>query len=309
MDKHTQFSKPRSVMVTGAGGNLGGKAVEALAASSWCERIVATVFGNEAPHFSAAAEAKLTLVRADLSRLDPAWVDAMAGVEGLLHCAAANPVPEATWEEAAVSFDMIEALGLAARRHGVKRIVFLSSNHVMGGYKDSPLAERIGPGLLTTSLPPAPGTHWHDGQKMVDSTGYAASKLMGERSMALLAAEQAGALTTVTIRIGWVLRGENKATSVNLSGTPGGAADDDETKLDAESAKTLRWFRAMWLSNRDFGQLIEKGLSADPAGWPGPAVLVNGNSRNRDMGWSLTESQTWLGYDPQDDLYAELAKA
>ncbi|GAB2286246.1 hypothetical protein Dimus_020666 [Dionaea muscipula] len=295
-------------MVTGAGGNLGGKAVEALAGSPWCERIVATLFGDEAPPFSAAAQAKLTIVRADLSRFDPAWDKAMAEVDAVLHCAAANPVPEATWDEAAASFDMVQALGLAALRHGVKRMVFLSSNHVMGGYKNAPLADRIGPGLLTTALPSAPGTHWHNGQEEVDSTGYAASKLMGERCMALLAEESGGRLTTVTIRIGWVLRGENKASGVNLSGTPGGAAETDESALDDASVTALRWFRAMWLSNRDFTQLITKSLTADPAAWPGPAILVNGNSRNRNMGWSVEEAQRWLGYDPQDDLYAELEK-
>ncbi|MCB8880906.1 NAD(P)-dependent oxidoreductase [Acidisoma cellulosilytica] len=307
MNGQSQFAKPGSVMVTGAGGNLGGKAVEALGAAPWCKRIIGTVFGDEAPQFSPAAQAKLTLIRADLSRFDPAWDDAMAGVEGLLHCAAANPVPEATWEEAAISFDMIQALGLAALRHGVKRMVFLSSNHVMGGYKDPPLADRIGPGLLTTTLPPAPGTHWSNGHEMVDSTGYAASKLMGERCMALLAADSAGRLTTVTIRIGWVLRGDNKARDVNFSGTPGGVAAEGE--MDAASTTALRWFRAMWLSNRDFTQLIEKSLTADPAAWPGPAILVNGNSRNQNKGWSVEEAERWLGFDPKDDLYAELEKS
>ena len=308
MSGQNPAARPETVMVTGAGGNLGGKAVEALAAAPWCKRIIGTLFGDEAPQFSAAAQAKLTLIRADLSRFDPAWDAPMAGVDALLHCAAANPTPEATWEEAAVSFDMIQALGLSALRHGVRRIVFLSSNHVMGGYKDAPLADRIGPGLLTPALPPAPGTHWFNGTEDRDSTGYAASKLMGERCMALLAAASGGRLTTVTIRIGWVLRGKNYARGINLSGTPGGAAESDEAGLSPASATALRWFRAMWLSNRDFTQLIEKSLTADAAGWPSPGILVNGNSRNRGMGWSIAEAQRWLGYDPQDDLYIELEK-
>jgi len=308
MSGQNLFTRPETVMVTGAGGNLGGKAVEALAATPWCKRVIAIVYGDEAPQFSAAARAKLDVIRADLSRFDPAWDEPMAGVDALLHCAAANPIPDATWEEAAVSFDMVQALGLSALRHGVRRMVFLSSNHVMGGYKDAPLADRIGPGLLTPALPPAPGTHWYNGHAEIDSTGYAASKLMGERCMALLAASSGGRLTTVTIRIGWVLRGDNRASGVNLSGTPGGSADIDEAALDVASATALRWFRAMWLSNRDFTQLIEKSLTADPAAWPTPGILINGNSRNRDMGWSIAEAAQWLGYDPQDDLYAELAK-
>ncbi|HEX3983618.1 MAG TPA: NAD(P)-dependent oxidoreductase [Acidisoma sp.] len=298
--------RPNTVMVTGAGGNLGGKAVEVLAAAPWCRRIIGTLFGDEAPVFSPVARAKLTLIRADLTRLDPVWDGVLEGVGAILHCAAVNPVPAATWAENAASFDMVLALGLAARRRGVRRMVFLSSNHVMGGYKDAPLAGRIRPGLLTTQLPPAPGTRWsHDGI-FTDSTGYAASKLMGERCMALLAQEPGGALTTVTIRIGWVLGGENHAAGVNASGTPGGAAG--KGPLNAEGEINLRWFRAMWLSNRDFAQLIEKSLTADAASWPGPAVLVNGVSRNRDTGWNLDEARRFLGYEPQDDLYAEIER-
>ncbi len=293
-------------MVTGAGGNLGGKIVETLAARPWCRRIVATLFGDEAPVFSPPAQAKLTVVRGDLTRRDPAWERAMDGVDAVIHGAAVNPVPAQSWDDAAASFDMIEALGLAALRHGVRRMVFFSSNHVMGGYKDAPLGQRIGPGKLTTQLPSAPGTHWANGAMVTDSTAYAASKLMGERCMAQLAAAGGGALTTVTIRIGWVLRGDNRAVDINLSGKSGG--ETAAGQLDAESENTLRWFRAMWLSNRDLAQLVEKSVTADPASWPAHGVLVNGVSRNRGMGWSLDEARRFLGYEPEDDLYVELER-
>lgn len=301
-----RFDPPATVMVTGAGGNLGGKAIEKLAEAAWCRTIIGTVYGDEAPRFSPAATAKLRLVRADLTRFDTAWESALPGTDAILHCAAANPVPDASWAENAASFDMVQALGLAALRHGVRRMVFLSSNHVMGGYKDPPLASHLAPGGLTTTIEPAPGTRWTHGADVTDSTGYAASKLMGERCMALLAAHSQGALTTVTIRIGWVQRGANRAADINPSGTPGGMAAAGP--LDAAGETNLRWFRAMWLSNRDFTQLVEKSLTADPAAWPGHAVLVNGVSRNRGMGWSLEEARDYLGYEPVDDLYADLAR-
>jgi hypothetical protein len=124
--------------------------------------------------------------------------------------------------------------------------------------------------------------------------------------MAQLAEGSAGALTTVTIRIGWVLRGENRAADINPSGTPGGVPATEV--LDPEGEINERWFRAMWLSNRDLSQLIDKSLTADPARWPTHGLLVNGVSHNRGMGWSLDEAREFLGFEPEDDLYRELER-
>lgn len=290
-------------MVTGAGGNLGQKAVEALAAAPWCRQIIGTLHGDESPEFSETARAKVRLIQADLARRESGWEDAMAEADAVLHCAAYRAVPEASWQDAAISLDMVQLVGLAALRHGLRRLVFFSSNHVMGGYKDAPLADRIGPGSLTPQLPPAPGTKWRNGETWTDSTPYAASKLMAERVVAAFAREQGSSLSTVTIRIGWCQPGENRPEAVNISGSPGLVGEVPKT---AEDARTLRWFRAMWLSNHDFARLVRNSIGADPAGWPGPAILVNGMSRNRDMGWSLTEAETWLDYAPEDDLYATI---
>jgi NAD(P)-dependent dehydrogenase (short-subunit alcohol dehydrogenase family) len=301
-----EFRRPATVMVTGAGGNLGGKAVEALAAAPWCRRIIGLTHGGETPSFSETARPKVHLVRADLSRRESAWEEAMADCDAVLHAAAFRPVPEASWQEAAISFDMVQLVGLAALRLGVRRLVFLSSNHVMGRYKDAPLCEQIRPGTLTADLPPAPGTRWWNGTTDLDATPYAAAKLMGERAVAAFARESAGALTTVSIRIGWAQAGENLPETISIAGSPEGAATPPQTE---EDRRTLAWFRAMWLSNHDFARLMRVSLSADPAHWPGPSILVNGMSRNRDMGWSLTEAETWLDYAPEDDCTAAAGSA
>ena len=60
----------------------------------------------------------------------------------------------------------------------------------------------------------------------------------------------------------------------------------------------------MWLSNRDFVQLFERAISAPTDTWPGPSIVVNGMSNNRGMAWSLEETRRYLGYEPQDDVYA-----
>lgn len=44
------------------------------------------------------------------------------------------------------------------------RVVFATSNYVMGRYNDDPLWDSIGPGELTTALPPGTGTLWHTGE-------------------------------------------------------------------------------------------------------------------------------------------------
>lgn len=301
-----EFRRPATVMVTGAGGNLGGKAVEALAAAPWCRQIIGTIHGEEAPVFSETAAAKVSLIRADLSRRETGWEEAMANCDAVLHAAAYRPVPEASWQEAAIALDMVQAVGLAALRLGLRRLVFFSSNHVMGGYKDAPLAETLHPGSLAASTPPAPGTHWWNGTHMLDSTPYAAAKLMGERVVAGLARESGGTLSTVSVRIGWAQPGDNRPQTISIAGSPEAAATPPQT---AEDHRSLAWFRSMWLSNNDFARLVRGSLSADPAHWPRHDIVVQGMSRNRGMAWSLTEAETWLDYAPEDDAFAALDAA
>jgi len=302
----TVYEAPQTVLVTGGGGHLGSKAVNSLGEAGWCRRIISILYGDEAPSYTPAAREKVSTIRADLTQ-PGAWQDAMAGVQAVLHIAASNPVPDSSWTEAQASFDMTSHVGLAALRHGVRRLVFLSSNHVVGGYKDAPLLSQMGPGRLKTSLPPAPGTHWKNGDKVTASTAYASSKVMGERLMAALAAASQGTLSTVCIRIGWALTGDNRASDVNLSGTPGDSGSDAD--LDEDDARTLRWFRNMWLSNRDFSQIIRLSLEGNPEKWPSPSIIVNGVSNNSGMDWSLEEGTEWLGYVPQDDLFAILRES
>src|SRR5690606_37055225 len=110
----------------------------------------------------------------------------------------------------------------ACLEYGVKRYVFCSSNHAMGGYKDGDLAAAMSHGALREELPPAPGTHWNDGTKGIDSTAYGSSKVMGERFVAGLAAGSKGRLSAVSLRIGWALPGDNDPADISISGSPSG---------------------------------------------------------------------------------------
>ncbi|KLK94679.1 hypothetical protein AA309_02210 [Microvirga vignae] len=294
-------SRPvRSVLITGAGGNLGQKLIAHLLAQDWCERIVAL---DRSTPPSAAHVERVQWAAGNLADpFDVQWHEALAGVDAAVHFAAQNPYPDAPWSDACASFDMTLALLAAVSRAGLQRIVFASSNHVMGQYKDAPLAETLTPGTLTTSLPPGPGTRWFNGREMIQGFAYAASKLMGERACLAEAHRSKGTLTSVCVRIGWCQPGENRPDTINTSGLP-----REDVSTGPENERDLRWFRNMWLSNRDFTAVMERALLADAAPWPQPGIIVNGMSANRTMPWDIESTRRLIGYEPQDDIWDHVA--
>jgi len=227
-------------------------------------------------------------------------------VDAVIHLAAIHSTPDATWEQALASYGMTLNVLQAAATRGVHRFVFASSNHAMGAYKDQPLAGTIGPGKLVAELDPAPGTRWHNGIEAVHSLAYGTSKAMGERLCKAVAAVSGGRLSIVSLRIGWALPDDNDPNDINHSGTADtpvpGSVPDEASRI------ALRWFRNMWLSNDDLRRLFIAAVTADPARWPAPAIVVNGVSNNRGMDWGLDTGRSLIGYDPRDDLYARLTQ-
>lgn len=297
----TNQNSVRKVMVTGAGGNLGQKVVEALAREPWCEKIIGIVRTADPSKFSNVALERLELVESDLTRRDGAWVERIGEVDAVIHFAALNPLPDSTWEQALASYDMTLSLLLESVRQGVQRFVFASSNHAVGAYKDLPLAAQMGPGKLTTDIPAAPGTRWFDGTHEVHSFAYGTSKVITEKLCASVAELAKGELTCVSVRVGWALTGDNDPRDITHSGSPASSAQ--EQQLDDDARRALRWFRNMWLSNGDLGRLFSCAARADSKDWPSNAVIVNGVSNNQNMDWDLTSARQYLGYEPQDDLY------
>lgn len=287
-----------SVLVTGAKGNLGRKLTAHLLASEWCHRVIAVDCAGE-PSPAASDMDRIEWVEANLA--DPAdrrWRQALAGVDAVVHLAAQNPYPDAPWSDACASFDMTLYLVEVAAATGVQRLVFASSNHVMGQYKDPPLADTLRPGALSTLLPPGPGTRWFNGNEMVQGFAYAASKLMGERVCMAKANMSGGTFTTVSVRIGWCQPDDNRPETINTSGLPGA-----ESGIGPDAERDLRWFRNMWLSNGDFLRVMERALLADASAWPAPGIVVNGMSANRGMPWDIDATRTMIGYEPQDDVW------
>ncbi len=249
---------PGSVLVTGACGTLGAKLTEHLRGRTRLVPLDRTE--GEGVH------------HADLSVWGD-WIRHFEGTDAVVHLAG-NPVAYHDWPDLiGPNVDAMLNVYEAAAVHGVRRVVFASSNHVMGGYQDGPAVP------ITETLPPKPGLRYvADGSDRF-SGAYAATKLLGERVGRQYAA--AHGLEVVAVRIGWVWRGVN-----------------EPNELPVERGE---WFRNMWLSDRDFLHLMDCCLSAPLLE---PFLVVNGMSANTGMRWDLTTARTLLGYRPQDDVNA-----
>lgn len=277
------------IVITGAGGNLGGKLTDYLQSAPWCSAIT----GIDPKPLTDSG--KFRAIAADLrDPHDRSWIDPVSEADAVVHFAAQNPMPDSSWPEAAQSIDMTMNL-LQRVGHAPCRFIFASSNHVMGGYKDTPLPAGE---KLNATTPPSPGTRFFDGSEFRTPGAYGGSKLMGER--ALTARCAATMLTGVNVRIGWVQPGENLPETVNPHG--GGRRTGPGLPDAEELERAHAWYRGMWMSNRDFLQLMDKALTTPADNWPGRAIVVSGVSNNAGTAWNLEDGRRWLGYQPRDDI-------
>lgn len=250
----------KQILVTGATGNLGAKLRHHLEGRYLLRLLDIHPRGEK------------EVIPADLGQWDKSWVDQFAGVDMVVHLAA-DPTAHQNWPHlVSPNIDATINVFQAALRGGVRRVVYASSNHVMGGYQNEPE-----PARLTTDLAPRPGTQYVvDGQPR-DSTPYAAAKLFGER-LGKCYADSHG-LSVIAVRIGWVRPGANRAQDIPPERGP--------------------WFRLMWLSNRDFCQLMERCIVADLSA---RFAVVNGMSANTGMRWDIEHTRQMLGYTPRDEV-------
>ncbi len=171
--------EPRTVLITGACGNIGRKL-----RAAWAD-----VYDLVLIDKTANADDSDVIV-ANLAILDEDWITHFHGVDTVVHLAA-NGDESAPWEELiAPNLDALSNVFHAAALAGVERVIFASSNHVMGDYR------HLGDGPITVAMTPMP-----DGP-------YGVTKLVGERMGRSLA--QAFDLTFIAIRIGWVQEGKNR---------------------------------------------------------------------------------------------------
>jgi nucleoside-diphosphate-sugar epimerase len=170
--------EPRTVLITGACGNLGTKL-----RAAWSALYDLVLLDIVAPAHDP------DVIKVDLGELDDEWITYFHGVDTVIHLAG-NPNEFATWEELErPNLDVLANVIHAAALAGVERFIFASSNHVMGGYRNLDMR-------ITPDLPPRP-----DGP-------YGATKLMGERLGRSLA--RAFDMTFIALRLGWVQPGLNR---------------------------------------------------------------------------------------------------
>jgi nucleoside-diphosphate-sugar epimerase len=164
----------------------------------------------------------------------------------------------------------------AARRSGVRRVVYASSNHVIGMYEaeSAPaLYEIDDPRTFDALVPVRP-----------DSL-YGASKVFGE-ALGRLYADRHG-MQVVCLRIGAV-RDDDDPTNVEA-----GRPFEPLPELSREDAR--KRLRAVWLSHRDCAALVQAAIEADVS-W----AVVYGTSANPRTIWDLEGARELLGYHPRD---------
>jgi NAD+ dependent glucose-6-phosphate dehydrogenase len=175
--------EPRTVLITGACGNIGRK-LRAAWTDVYDLVLIDRVDEDDDPD----------VIVADLAVLDDDWITHFHGVDTVVHLAA-NPDSDAVWDELVEpNLDVLANVFHAAALAGVERVIFASSNHVMGGYRgldDEP---------ITVDREPLP-----DGP-------YGAAKLFGERLGRSLS--RAFDLTFIALRLGWVQEGNNRAETL-----------------------------------------------------------------------------------------------
>jgi uronate dehydrogenase len=163
-----------AVVITGMRGNLGGKLASALR-STYRLRCFDLLGGEDC-------------IAADLAFYDDAWIRHFDGADTILHFAG-EPQPTAPWALVQRANIVATANVLrAARVHRVRRVIFASSNQVMGGY-------RFAQGPVTTHMPPAP------------LNPYAVSKLFCEEAGRAFAHETGNSF--IGFRIGNIQPGIN----------------------------------------------------------------------------------------------------
>lgn len=246
----------KRVLVTGGAGRIGGIVRRFLGS-----KYELSVLDREPVEGVPSRVADLT----DLDAIRPAF----EGQDTVVHLGA-EPSGGTPWDAVlpnniAGTFNVMEA----CREAGVGRVVFASTNHVVGYYPEKEDPYRA---VFEGRLDDAPGPFpLLNAEQVRPDCLYGVSKAFGE-SLGSLYWDKYG-ISFIALRIGAVSTGAG-------------------------------WYRqsypslAMWLSHRDAAQLIERSIDAPPSvGF----LVVYGISNNTLRIHEIETAERVLGYRPQDD--------
>ncbi len=205
------------------------------------------------------------LILSDLSDLDQ-LTKALSGMDVVVHMAA-DPDPGGRWESI-LNSNVIGAYHVfeASRRAAVKRVIFASSGQATLGYQVDEPYRAISQGCyedVPDSIPLV--THRHP---VRPTNAYGCSKVWGE-ALARVYADVHG-LSCICLRIGWVV------------------AEDRPPNPTA---------RAVWCSQRDIVQLVERCIDAPHSV---RFDILYGMSEDRYRWMDIERARHVVGYVPQD---------
>jgi NAD+ dependent glucose-6-phosphate dehydrogenase len=257
-------ARKKRVLVTGASGVIG-RAVQEFLADRY-DLVLMT-----------RTQADFESVVADITDLD-AIQPAFEGVDAVVHLAASSSV-ESTWDEV-LNNNLIGTYNVyeAARRAGVERVVFASSNHAIGVYENEG----------------APKLYELDDPRVYDHTVdirpdslYGMSKAYGE-ALGRYYVDMHG-LRVFCLRIGSVRDADDpRDPSIGEKSPPLLNLTNPEQRY--------KRMRGTWLSRRDCCELIARCLDVGDLHW----AVVYGISDNPRQFWDIRHARRVLGYHPRD---------
>lgn len=280
----------RRVVITGGRGNIGAK----LCRHFLEQGLTPHVIENE--EFAALGERVdgSALTVANLDVLEEEWQSCFDGAAAVVHLSAVNPYGTATWNQAGESLRQSCNVFNTAVRRGVPRVVFASSNHVMGGYKECGGGELLPDhsNLIFGNSIPLVGTKGMINETPFDYTPYASAKFAAEQLATALGND--GSTSFVSLRIGWCQPGENLQETCNAAGHPGEKCAQVHSGDPRTDTRILNaWFKNMWLSNEDLCRYFTAALHVPLPSHGGHAIL-NAMSANKGSRWDLSETKRVL---------------
>lgn len=208
---------------------------------------------------------------------------AFAGATGVVHLAAVADVGAGWRDVLETNIDGTFNVFEAARQAGVPRVVFASTNHVVGRFEEdagASLYDLSDHRRLDASAPFAP------------DSPYGVSKAAGELLAGYFTAEYG--LSIISVRLGTVLAVDDPTDPRAVAGP---------SLLPLQVNERQRRLRATWLSHRDCAALISGAIET-----PVTSAVVTGTSNNPRRIWDFEEARRLLAYAPLDSAPSGLGE-